>query len=88
VTGQIEPVIEDTDFLAVAQRELPDEPWTTETWSVWTAKLKSQTGRKGRALFHPLRLALTGQQAGPELGLLLPLIGKEKASSRLRAPSV
>jgi glutamyl-tRNA synthetase len=88
VTGEIEPVVEDPGFLALAYRELPAEPWTAQTWPTWTARLKNQTGRKGRALFHPLRLALTGKDAGPDLGPLLPLIGREKASFRLHAPSV
>jgi glutamyl-tRNA synthetase len=50
---------------------------------VWIAALKAATGRKGRALFHPLRLALTGLEDGPELKVLLPLIGREKAARRL-----
>ena len=41
-------------------------------------------GRKGKALFHPLRLALTGEEQGPDLGTLLPLIGRERAGFRLR----
>jgi len=47
--------------------------------------VKAATGRKGRELFHPLRLALTGRDSGPELGLLLPLIGRERVLARLRA---
>jgi glutamyl-tRNA synthetase len=50
---------------------------------VWIAALKAATGRKGRALFHPLRLALTGREDGPELKALLPLIGRSKAQGRL-----
>jgi glutamyl-tRNA synthetase len=41
------------------------------------------TGVRGRALFHPLRLALTARGDGPELKKLLPLIGRAKASARL-----
>jgi glutamyl-tRNA synthetase len=62
---------------------LPAEPWDDTTWDVWIAALKAATGRKGRALFHPLRLALTGLEDGPELKVLLPLIGREKAARRL-----
>jgi glutamyl-tRNA synthetase len=54
------------------------------TWDVWIAALKVASGRKGRALFHPLRLALTAREDGPELKLLLPLLGRAKAEARLR----
>jgi glutamyl-tRNA synthetase len=85
VHGEIEPVVEDADFLAQAAALLPDAPWDQTTWSVWTGAVKAATGRKGRALFHPLRLALTGCESGPELAALLPLIGRIKASGRLSA---
>ena|ERR1700733_7046271 len=49
--------------------------------------LEHETGRKGRDLFHPLRLALTGRESGPELAALLPLIGRARASARLSAPA-
>ncbi len=78
-----EPAPEDVEFLAGARRLLPAEPWTTETWKAWTEALKSETGRKGKALFMPLRLALTGLDHGPELAQLLPLIGRERALERL-----
>jgi len=85
VTGEIAPVVEEPDFLAEALARLPEEPWGPTTWGAWTASLKAQTGRKGRALFHPLRLALTGRDAGPELAALLPLIGRARAARRLAA---
>lgn len=59
------------------------EPDTT-TWSRWTEALKQATGLKGRALFLPLRQALTGRDAGPDMSLLLPLIGRERVLERLR----
>jgi glutamyl-tRNA synthetase len=83
--GEITPVREDADFLALAAAHLPDEPWTTETWGAWTSALRAATGRKGKALFHPLRLALTGVESGPELAALLPLIGRAKTLRRLIA---
>ena len=49
----------------------------------WKSFLKEATGKKGKALFHPLRLALTGRDQGPELAVLLPLIGRVKAVGRL-----
>jgi glutamyl-tRNA synthetase len=85
VEGPIKPVVEEPDFLAEAAALLPDEPWDQSVWAAWTGKIKAATGRKGRALFHPLRLALTGREAGPELAQLLPLIGRAKALDRLSA---
>lgn len=83
VHGKIEPVIEDAAFTDKALPLLPPEPWDTTTWSKWTEAVKQATGAKGRALYHPLRLALTGLERGPELKDLLPLIGREKAVARL-----
>jgi glutamyl-tRNA synthetase len=85
VDGPIEPLIEDQAFLDQAASCLPAEPWSGETWGAWTAALKGLSGRKGRALFHPLRLALTGRESGPELAALLPLIGRVRALDRLSA---
>ncbi|KKB10735.1 glutamyl-tRNA ligase [Devosia geojensis] len=89
VTGPIEPVIadEDREFLAVARDLLPPEPWDETTWSAWTNAVKDATGRKGKALFLPLRLALTGRHDGPELKSLLPLLGRKACLDRLPAPS-
>lgn len=83
VDGEIEPVREDEAFLREAAALLPAEPWDATTWSGWTNAVKTATGRKGKALFHPLRLALTGAEQGPELAVLLPLIGRARASARL-----
>jgi glutamyl-tRNA synthetase len=87
VEGEIAPVVEDREFLELAASRLPDGAWDQSTWAVWTKELKTLTGRKGRELFHPLRLALTGRESGPELAALLPLIGRAKALARLSAPS-
>ena len=83
VEEPLDPIVEDPAFLALAAEHLPPEPWNQATWGAWTAALKAASGRKGRALFHPLRLALTGREAGPDLGGLLPLIGPIKASARI-----
>lgn len=85
VNGDITPVIEDRAFLEKAAALLPPEPWSQETWGAWTSAVKAATGAKGRGLFHPLRLALTGQEQGPELKALLPLIGRARALARLQA---
>jgi glutamyl-tRNA synthetase len=86
VRGAIVPPVQPDEhaFLAAALAALPPEPWDGATWRAWTEALKATTARKGRALFHPLRLALTGEEQGPDLGTLLPLIGREKAAFRLR----
>lgn len=73
---------EDADFLNTAFENLPPEPWDNKTWKVWTDKLKEGSGRKGKALFMPLRLALTGLEHGPELAGLLPVIGREGVLAR------
>ncbi len=83
--GPVEPVIEEPEYIAEALAQLPPTPWTEETWGEWTAKLKETTGRKGKALFMPLRQALTGMAHGPEMDKLLLLIGPEKVQNRLSA---
>jgi glutamyl-tRNA synthetase len=83
VAGDAAPVIESPDLCATAAGLLPPEPWDAGTWSAWTKAVSAQTGAKGRALFHPLRLALTGRETGPELKALLPLIGRARALARL-----
>ena len=84
VEGEIEPIVEDRALLQTANESLPQEPWDETTWKAWTGAVANETGRKGRGLFHPLRLALTARETGPELARLLPLIGRAKASARLR----
>ncbi|MGR3271205.1 glutamate--tRNA ligase [Thalassococcus profundi] len=71
-----EPVVadEDRDFVAEAMALLPEGPYDADTWSSWTAAVKDKTGRKGKGLFMPLRLAVTGQQRGPEMADVMPLM--------------
>ncbi|MGL4242845.1 MAG: glutamate--tRNA ligase, partial [Beijerinckiaceae bacterium] len=83
VFGDGAGVLTEADYLAEARRLLPAEPFTDATWGEWTDTLKAATGRKGRALFMPLRLALTGREHGPELKGLLPLLGRAKTLARL-----
>ena len=73
---------EDKDFIAQAFDLLPESPWGSDVWKVWTEAVKAATGRKGKTLFMPLRLALTGVASGPELADLLPLIGRENTLAR------
>jgi glutamyl-tRNA synthetase len=85
VFGDITPLVdaEDKDFVAEAATLLPEGELTGETWMSWANAVKDKTGRKGRALFMTLRKALTGQEHGPDMGTLLPLIGRERALKRL-----
>ena len=82
--GGVSPVIQDSEFLQVAWKTLPPEPWNEDLFKAWTNTLKTQTGRKGKDLFMPLRLALTGLEHGPSLKGLLMRIGYEKALKRLQ----
>ncbi len=83
--GDIIPPVQEgeDDFLKEAASLLPAEPWNETTWKAWTTAVREKTGRSGKALFHPLRLALTGEEQGPELRDLLPLIGRNRALARL-----
>jgi len=83
VAGPIDPAIADPALAEAAGALLPPEPWDGETWKAWTNAVREWTGAKGRALFMPLRLALTGLDHGPDLSALLPLIGRERAARRL-----
>ncbi len=71
-----EPLIddEDRDFIEQAMDLLPAPPFDGDSWSSWTAAVKEATGRKGKGLFMPLRKALTGQERGPEMAALMPLL--------------
>ncbi len=84
--GPVDPAIdaEDWEFTKEAAALLPPEPWDSNTWKVFVDKVKEANGRKGKALFMPLRKALTGRDHGPELAGMLPLIGRERAAARLR----
>lgn len=73
---------EDAAFLRQAFDLLPEEPWDGSTFKSWTGAVREATGRKGKALFKPLRVALTGRESGPELADLLPLLGREGTLAR------
>ncbi|MBN9669945.1 glutamate--tRNA ligase [Roseibium aggregatum] len=85
VDGSIEGKIEDEDreFLSKARDLLPEGDITVESWPAWTNALKAETGRKGRALFMPLRRVLTGLDHGPDMKDMLPLIGRQNILDRL-----
>lgn len=82
--GPVEPQVHDeAEYLSVAASLLPPDPWDGTTWGTWTTAVAEQTRRKGRLLYQPLRLALTGEPKGPGLGPFLPFVGRDKALARL-----
>ncbi|MCC5988383.1 MAG: glutamate--tRNA ligase [Pararhodobacter sp.] len=76
-----EPLIapEDEGFVAEALLLLPPPPYGPQSWAEWTAAVKAATGRKGKALFMPLRKALTGRENGPDMAALMPLMQRIRA---------
>lgn len=80
-----EAAAEDRAFLAAAADAAGAVDWTESPWPQLVERLKAATGRGGKPLFQPLRRALTGRDSGPEMAVLLPLIGREEAVKRLRA---
>ena len=85
VTGPIDAVAlpEEAEFLGEARRLGATIDWTADPWHALTGALKAATGRSGKALFLPLRRALTGRDHGPDMATLLPLIGRDEALRRL-----
>ncbi len=85
VAGTIIPpaIAGEAEFLRAALSTLPGEPWDASVWVRWTKALQRATGRAGRRLTVPLRLALTGEEEGPNLQALLPLIGRPRVLQRL-----
>lgn len=83
VDGEIDPVIDNAEFANAAAALVPDR-LDAESWTLFTNAVKEKTGAKGKALFMPLRHALTGRERGPEMAILFPLIGAERARARLR----
>jgi glutamyl-tRNA synthetase len=74
---------DDQPLLAAALLALDGLDWSGDPWHQLTAAMQVATGRKGRALFLPLRRALTARDSGPDMAALLPLIGIDLARQRL-----
>src|SRR3546814_17002026 len=69
ITGPLHAValeLEDRAFAGQAADVLATLSWSDDVWKDLTSRLKEQTGRKGKPLFLPLRLALTGRNHGPD----------------------
>ena len=81
--GTIDSIIENQDFLDSALEVLPKDQFNEKTWSIWTKKLSEETGKKGKELYMPLRLCLTGQNKGPEMADLILMMGRDKVIKRL-----
>ena len=81
-SGEVAP--DDKPLLSEAARIAAAIDWSDDPWHRLTDALKAATGRKGKALFHPLRRALTGRDSGPEMAPLVALMGRERALERLR----
>ena len=81
--GIIDSIIENQDFLDSALEALPKDQFNEKTWSTWTQKLSQITGKKGKELYMPLRLCLTGQNKGPEMADLILMMGRDKVIKRL-----
>ncbi|AAY61380.1 glutamate--tRNA ligase [Rickettsia felis str. Pedreira] len=73
----------DKEYLKQAAEVLPQGKITKDSWSIWTKEITNITGKKGKELFLPLRLALTGRESGPEIASVLPLIDREEIIKRL-----
>lgn len=84
ISGPIDPVIEAPDFAAKAAGLVPEGPLNEASWTPFVEAVKRETGARGKALFRPLRLALTGVEHGPEMAPMFALIGAEKARARLK----
>ncbi|GAA3899818.1 glutamate--tRNA ligase [Sphingomonas limnosediminicola] len=86
--GEVDPAVlshEERLFIRDAAAAAEKLDWDANTWRTLTGELKQSSGRKGRDLFHPLRLALTGRDSGPEMAGLLETMGKDRALRRLEA---
>ena len=81
--GTIDTIIENQDFLDLALEVLPLDQFNETTWSTWTKKISQETGKKGKELYMPLRLCLTGQNKGPEMADLILMMGRDKVIKRL-----
>ncbi|HEX8625277.1 MAG TPA: glutamate--tRNA ligase [Allosphingosinicella sp.] len=82
---ETEAAEEDRPLIEAAVEAAGAIDWTGAPWPQLVGRLKERTGRTGKALFRPLRLAITGRESGPEMAALLPLIGREETVARLRA---
>ena len=86
-TSEIVPIIESREVTNAAAVLLPEGPLDASIWKAWTTAIATKTGTNGKALFLPLRLALTGRNSGPELASLLAIMGRDRVFARLNGVS-
>lgn len=82
--GNTSVIKQDNHFIATALEFLPSEPWDENTWALWTSHIKEATKLSGKSLFMPLRLALTGEEHGPEMKKIILSMGRELSLKRLK----
>ncbi len=82
-TSEILPIIDSNEVTKAAADLLPTGPIDASIWKIWTTAIAAKTGIKGKGLFMPLRLALTGRDSGPELASLLAIMGRDRILARL-----
>ena len=83
-TQPITPVIEAPTVTNAAAALLPAGDLDSQIWSPWTKSIAAENGVTGKGLFMPIRLALTGRVAGPEIAPLLAIMGRERVIKRLQ----
>ena len=83
VYGNINTIKDSEEFTNLAIKTLPKKDFDKNTWSTWTSLIMKESGRKGKDLFKPLRLCLTGQSNGPEMASLVFIMGRDKVIERL-----
>lgn len=83
VYGNIKTIKDSEEFTNLAIKTLPKKDFDKNTWSIWTSLIMKESGRKGKDLFKPLRLCLTGQSNGPEMASLVFIMGRDKVIERL-----
>ena len=83
IYGKIKSINNDQEFTHLALKTLPKDSFDQSTWSTWTSLLMKESGRKGKDLFKPLRLSLTGESNGPEMANLVLTMGRDKIVERL-----
>ena len=74
---------QDKEFLQQAAQLLPQDTADENCWNLWLEQIKKNSPRKGKELFMPIRLALSGKEHGPELKFLVNLISREEILARL-----
>ena len=81
--AELIPITDDLEFTTMAASLLPKGEFTNETWDQWITAVKAATDKSGKAIFMPIRKALTNLDHGPELRYVLKIMGYDRAFKRL-----